>query len=153
MEYLLTPNNTRVVAKSANGRVPVDITQGIAFSGDEAIEFEDEHGTVPFFFQKDYAQAAADSVTDFAHRTPVKRVFYSLGGKYLLLLGVPWSWINSAPAGDLIIDPTTTVTNSDDTYLQEATNFGTNISQVIGKSTGSYKKRTIIKFNISGGAE
>jgi len=59
------------------------------------------------------------------------------------------NWINSAPAGDLIIDPTT-ITNSDDTYLQDATNFGSNTSLVIGKSTGSYKKRTLIKFNITG---
>lgn len=149
MEYLLTPNNTKVVAKAATGRVPVDINKGIAFNGDEPIEFEDEHGTVPFFFQKDYAHAAADSVTDFADRTPVKRIFYSLNGKYLLLVGVPWSWVNSAPAGDIIIDPTASVTNSDDVRLYDGNNYGTSTILAVGKFlSGGFKARTLIKFNL-----
>jgi len=107
---------------------------------------------VPFFFQKDYAHAAADSATDFANRTPVKRIFYSLGGKYLLLVGVPWSWINSAPAGDLIIDPTAPVTNSDDVRLYDTANYGSNTILAAGKhpSGGTLKARTLIKFNLSG---
>jgi len=91
MEYLLTPNNTKVLAKRSTGKIPIDLNKSLAFNGDEPTDFEDEHGTVPFFFQKDYAHATADSVTDFANRTPVQRIFYSLGGKYLLLVGVPWS--------------------------------------------------------------
>jgi len=77
MEFLLTPNNTKVLAHAENGKTPIDLTKRLAFNGDEPVDFEDEQGVVPFFFQKDYAYAAADSVTDFANRTPVKRVFYS----------------------------------------------------------------------------
>jgi len=149
MEFLLTPNNTKVLANATNGRVPIDINKSLAFNGDEPIEFEDETAVVPFSFQKDYAYAAADSVTDFANRTSVKRIFYSQGGKYSMLIGVPWSWINSSPQGDLIIDPTTTAIGNDDVYLQDATQYGSNTSLVIGKSTGTNKKRTIIKFDVS----
>lgn len=67
-----------------------------------------------------------------------------------MLVGVPWSWIDSAPEGDLIIDPTTTVTSSNDTYLQDATNHGSSAPLIIGKSSGTDKKRTVIKFNLSG---
>jgi len=74
----------------------------------------------------------------------MRRYFYSDRGKDYMLVGVPWSWIDSAPEGDLIIDPTTTVTSSNDTYLQDATNFGSSTSLVIGKSSGANKKRTII---------
>jgi len=150
MEFLLTPNNINAFARRQGNKLPLKQGNNFTFDGDKPIEFEDEHTTLHFFFPKDYAHAVADSVTGFANRLGIKRVFYSQGGKNFMLVGVPLNWINSAPAGDLIIDPTTTVTNSDDTYLQDATNFGTNTSLVIGKSSGSFKKRTIIKFNISG---
>jgi len=149
MEFLLTPDNTKVLAHAAMGRVPIDINQSLAFNGDEPVDFEDEHGTVPFFFQKDYAYAAADSLTDFANRTPVKRVFYSEDGKYYLLVGVPWSWINTAPLGDLIIDPTTTVTNSSDVRLMDGGFYGSGASLSIAKNTGVNKSRSIISFNVS----
>ena len=120
MEFLLTPNNINTFARRQGNKLPIKQGNDFVFDGDEPIEFEDEHTTLHFFFPKDYAHAVADSITDFANRTSIKRIFYSQGGKNYMLVGVPWSWINSAPTGDLIIDPTTTVTNSDDTYLQDA---------------------------------
>jgi len=152
MEFLLTPNNTKVLAKAANGRVPVDINKSLAFNGDEAIEFEDEHGTVPFFFQKDYAHAVADSVTDFANRTPVKRIFYSQGGKYLLLVGIPWSWLEIAPSGNLIIDPTTNAATNEDVRLYDAGNYGSDTKLAVGKfpNAGNWKSRSLISFNLTG---
>jgi hypothetical protein len=91
-----------------------------------------------------------DSATGYAGRVSVKRYFYSEKGKHYMLVGVPWNWINTAPAGTLIIDPTTTVTNSEDTRLQDAGNYGSGTTLAIGKPSGGNKRRVIIKFNITG---
>ena len=150
MEFLLTPNNINVFAQRQGNKTPIKQGNDFVFNGDEPIAFEDADSTLHFFFPRDYAHAVADSTTDFANRTSIKRIFYSQGGKNYMLVGVPWSWLNSSPQGDLIVDPTTTVTSSNDTYLQDATNYGSSTSLIIGKSSGTDKKRTIIKFNISG---
>ncbi|MGH7596879.1 MAG: hypothetical protein ACREOI_11045 [bacterium] len=71
-----------------------------SFDGDDPIDFEDADSTLHFFFPKDYAYAAADSVTDFANRISLRRYFYSDRGKDYMLVGVPWSWIDSAPEGE-----------------------------------------------------
>jgi len=149
MEFLITPNNTKVLAHAANGRVPIDVSKSLAFSGEEPVDFEDEHGTVPFFFQKDYAYAAADSLTDFSNRVNVKRIFYSQDGKTYLLIGVPWSWVNTAPFGDLIIDPTTTVTNSTDVRIMDTGYYGPGGSLSIAKNTSVSKSRSLVSFNVS----
>ena len=149
MEFLLTPNDINVFARRQGAKTPIKRGNDFVFVGDDPIEFEDDIEALHFFFPKDYAHAVADSVTDFANRTSLRRYFYSQGGKNYMLVGVPLSWISSAPAGDLVIDPTTTVIGNDDVYLQDATNSGSNSSLIIGKSTGTDKKRTIIKFNVS----
>jgi len=149
MEFLITPNNTKVLAHASSGRVPIDINKSLAFSGEEPVDFEDEHGTVPFFFQKDYAYAAVDSLTDFSNRVNVKRIFYSQDGKTYLLIGVPWNWINSVPAGDLIIDPTTSITDNRDVRLMDGGFYGTGASLSIGKNAGVNKSRSLVSFNVS----
>jgi hypothetical protein len=150
VEFMLTPNNLNAFARREGGKIPVKQGNNFAFEGDDFIDFEDEHETRHFFFPKDYAWAVADSVTDFSGRISVKRYFYSDRGKHYMLAGVPWNWINTAPAGALIIDPLATVTNSDDTRLQDAGNYGSGTSLVIGKPSGGNKRRTIIKFNVTG---
>jgi len=151
MEFLLTPNNTKVLANRAAGKVPIDVNKSLAFNGDEPIDFEDETGVVPFFFEKDYAHAMADSVTDFANRVSVKRVFYTENGKQYLLVGVPWSWLNAAPAGEIVIDPSTSAAASDDVRLYDGSNYGTSTILAVGKfPSGGFKARTLIKFNLSG---
>jgi hypothetical protein len=71
-------------------------------------------------------------------------------GKNYLLVGVPWSWIDSAPTGDLVIDPTTSVGASDDVWLEDnATGLGSSTQVIIGKAANYPKKRTLIKFNTS----
>lgn len=67
-----------------------------------------------------------------------------------MLVGVPLDWINSAPAGDLIIDPTTTVTTSDDVRLLDASNYGAGGSLSVGKKAGVNKSRSLIKFSLTG---
>ncbi|MGH7495435.1 MAG: DNRLRE domain-containing protein [bacterium] len=65
-----------------------------------------------------------------------------------MLVGVPWSWVNTAPAGDLIIDPTAYVDYASDTRLQNATKYGSDLELIVGKKAGVVKKRTIIKFDL-----
>jgi RHS repeat-associated protein len=105
-----------------------------------------------FFFPKDYAYAAADSVTDFSNRVSLRRYFYSDRGKDYMLVGVPWSWIDSAPEGDLIIDPTTNAATNEDVRLYDTGNYGNDTKLAIGKfpSGGTLKARTLIKFDLSG---
>jgi len=150
MEFLLTPNNINAFARRQGNKLPIKQGNDFVFDGDESIEFEDENSTLHFFFPKDYAHAAADSTTGFSNRISLRRYFYSQGGKHYMLVGVPWNWINSAPAGDLIIDPTTSVGASDDVWLEDlATGLGGSTQFLIGKAASYPKKRTIIKFNTS----
>ena len=83
-----------------------------------------------------------------------------LFGKYPLLVGVPcrrthvvpWSWINSSPAGALIIDPTTNAATNEDVRLYDAGNYGTDTKLAVGKfpNTGNWKSRSIINFSLTG---
>jgi len=148
----LTPNNINAFARKPTGKTPIKQGNDFVFNGDEPIEFEDENTTLHFFFPKDYAFAAADSVTDFINRANLKRVFFSQNGKHYLLVGVPWTWINSSPAGALIIDPTTNAATNEDVRLYDAGNYGTDTKLAVGKfpNTGNLKSRSVINFSLSG---
>ena len=152
MEFLLTPNNLNVFARRAAGKTSIKQGDNFSFNGDDPIDFEDEHSTLHFFFPKDYAHAVADSVTVSSTRVSLRRYFYSQGGKHYMLMGVPWNWVNSAPEGDLIIDPTTTVGTSDDVWLEDTFNYdGHSVGLLIGIAADPFpKKRTIIKFDVAG---
>jgi RHS repeat-associated protein len=152
MAFLLTPANINVFARRQGGKTPVKQGNNFGFDGDDQIEFEDADSTLHFFFPKDYAYAAADSVTDFSNRVSMRRYFYSDRGKDYMLVGVPWSWIDFAPAGDLIIDPTTNAATSDDVRLYDAGNYGSDTKLAVGKfqNTGNLKARTLISFNLTG---
>jgi len=65
---------------------------------------------------------------------------------------VPWSWINSSPAGALIIDPTTNAATNEDVRLYDAGNYGTDTKLAVGKfpNTGNWKSRSIINFSLTG---
>ncbi|MDZ7360478.1 MAG: hypothetical protein ONB46_07090 [candidate division KSB1 bacterium] len=104
---MLTPANINVFVRRQGRKTPIIHDNNFGFYGDDPIEFEDADSTLHFFFPKDYAYAAPDSVTDFSNRVSMRRYFYSDRGKDYMLVGVPLSWMDSAPEGDLIIDPTT----------------------------------------------
>ncbi len=152
IEFLLTPNNIKVFARRQGGKTPIKQGNNFSFDGDDPIDFEDADSTLHFFFPKDYARAVNDSATGFANQPSVRRYFYSDRGKDYMLVGVPWDWIDTAPVGDLIIDPTTSVATSEDVWLENTSNFDQNSAGLlIGKAANPYpKKRTIIKFNIAG---
>jgi RHS repeat-associated protein len=152
MEFLLTPANINVFARRPNGKEPIKHGNSFSFYGDDPIEFEDADSTLHFFFPKDYAYAAADSVTDFSNRVSMRRYFYSDRGKDYMLVGVPWNWIVAAPEGDLIIDPTTNAAASEDVRLYDAGNYGSDTKLAVGKfqNTGNLKARTLISFNLTG---
>lgn len=152
MEFFLTPANINVFARRPNGKTPIKQGNSFGFDGDDQIEFEDADSTLHFFFPKDYAYAAADSITDFSNRVSMRRYFYSDRGKDYMLVGVPWNWIDSAPEGDLIIDPTTNAATSVDVRLYEAGNHGSDTKLAVGKFTNAnnYKARKLINFNLSG---
>jgi hypothetical protein len=63
MEFLLTPANINAFARRPNGKTPIKQGNSFGFDGDDPIDFEDADSTLHFFFPKDYAYAAADSVT------------------------------------------------------------------------------------------
>jgi RHS repeat-associated protein len=152
MEFLLTPAHINVFARQPAGKTPIKQGNSFSFDGDDPIEFEDADSTLHFFFPKDYAHAVGDSLTGFSSRVSLRRYFYSDRGKDYMLVGVPWNWIDSAPEGDLIIDPTTSVATSEDVWLESTSNNdGNSAGLLIGKAADPYpKKRTIIKFNIAG---
>jgi RHS repeat-associated protein len=149
VEFMLTPNNLNVFARRQSGKTPVKQGDLFAFEGDEPIDFEDADSTLHFFFPKDFAWAVNDSATGFANQTSVRRYFYSDRGKDYMLVGVPWSWINSAPQGTLIIDPTTSVATSADVWIENLANKNSYTILLIGKAAGYNRKRTLIKFNVA----
>lgn len=148
----MTPNNINVFAWRQGNKTPIKQGDDFVFNGDEPIAFEDTDSTLHFFFPRDYAHAVADSTTDFANRTSIKRIFYSQGGKNYMLAGVPWSWLNSSPQGDLIIDPTTNAATNEDVRLYDAGNYGSDTKLAVGKfpNAGNLKSRSVINFSLSG---
>jgi hypothetical protein len=151
MEFILTPANINVLARRPTGKTPIKQGSNFGFDGDDPIDFEDADSTLHFFFPKNYAWAWGDSVTEFASQVSLRRYFYSDRGKDYMLVGVPWSWVNSAPEGDVIIDPTVQPAASDDVWLEDASNYdGHAAGLLIGKAGGFPKKRTVIKFNVAG---
>jgi len=102
-EFILTPANLQAFARVGNGRVPIKQGNNFVFNGVDRIDFEDADSTLHFFFPEDNAYALADSV----NHINVTRVFSSQRGKDYLLVGVPYTWLEAAPKGTLIVDPTT----------------------------------------------
>ncbi len=149
----MTPANINVFARRPAGKIPIKQGNTFFFDGDDPIDFEDADSTLHFFFPKDYARAVNDSATGFANQPSVRRYFYSDRGKDYMLVGVPWSWINTAPQGTLIIDPSVSPVASEDVWLENAGNNGASTILLVGKArdpwTNYPKKRTIIKFNTS----
>jgi hypothetical protein len=159
IEFKLTPDNLNVFARTNEGRRPVKQGNVYAYEGEDPIGVEDEIANLLFFSPKGVAWAQNDSATEgqatgFAGQTNVTRYFYSDKDKDYQLVGVPWRWVNSAPAGDLIIDPPVTVATSEDTWLESSGNNGGTTILLVGKArlpmTNFPKKRTIIKFNVAG---
>ncbi len=150
-EIDLWPGNIKAMAQTPSGKVPIKNGNRFAFNGTDPIDFEDAQENLYFSFPSDYAWAANDSTGE--NVVPVFRVFNTQQGRHYLFVGVPWTWVNDAPAGPLIIDPTVTIDNSNnafrDTRLQTATNFGTDVTLMVGKKSDSVKKRTIIKLDFS----
>ncbi len=80
-------------------------------------------------------------------------MFYTERGKHYLLVGVPYTWLKTAPAGELVIDPTVSVATSEDVWLEDTSNkngSGSTTGLIVGKTASYPKKRTIIKFNLAG---
>ena len=69
------------------------------------------------------------------------------------MIGVPLSWLDAQPAGDVVIDPTTSVSANDDVWLEDTGNKNSHQLIIVGKSrtpTTDYpKKRTVIEFDVS----
>ncbi len=149
-EFKLTPDNLRAFAKTPSGRVPVKERGRFGFNGESPIAVEDEFANPHLFFSKDYAWAEADSANDFVARATIRRYIYTDRGKDYMLVGVPWSWVNQASKGNLIIDPTVVVAQPADVYLQDTFNHGASTSLIIGKTAGVSKKRTLLQFNLAG---
>lgn len=152
MEFLLKPASINIFGRRRNGKTPIRQGNNFGFDGDDPIDFEDADSTLHFFFPKDYAYAEADSVTDFSNRVSMRLYFHSDRGKDYMLIGVPWIWIDSAPEGVLIIDPTTNAATSEDVRLYDGSNYGDDPKLTVGKfpNASQYKTRTLITFNLSG---
>ncbi len=94
--------------------------------------------------------AEADSANDSVARARIRRYIYTDRGKDYMLVGVPWSWVNQASKGALIIDPTVMVAQPADVFLQDGSNHGASTALMIGKNAGVSKKRRLLQFNLAG---
>lgn len=151
VEFALTPASIKVFARRQTGNAPVKQGNVFAFEGDDPIDFDDADSTLHFFFPRDYAWAVADSVTNFAGRGSVTRVFYSQAGKDYLLVGMPYNWLQTSPAGELVIDPTVTVTTvPHDAYITSGypTTNNNNAALWIGNHYPGIC-RALVQFNLS----
>jgi len=54
---------------------------------------------------------------------PVRRFFYTERGRHYLLAGVPYPWLQSAPKGELVLDPTVSMDATQDVWLQDTLNL------------------------------
>lgn len=151
-EIYLWPGNIKAMAQTPSGKVPIRNGNRFAFDGTDQIDFEDAQENLYFSLPNDYAWAANDGSGE--NVVPVFRVFNTQQGKHYLLIGVPWTWVNAAPNGPLIIDPTITIDNNlddvtRDTRLQNATKWGSDATLMVGKKSDSVKKRSVLKFDFA----
>jgi hypothetical protein len=151
-EIDLQPSNIKAMARTPTGKTPIKNGNRFVFNGTDPIDFEDAQENLYFSLPNDYAWAANDSTGE--NIVPVFRVFYTQQGRHYLLLGVPWAWVNAAAKGPLVIDPTITIDNNlddvtRDTRLQNAANWGSDVTLMVGKKSDSVKKRSLLKFDFA----
>ncbi|NUM79132.1 DNRLRE domain-containing protein, partial [candidate division KSB1 bacterium] len=144
-EFSIFPGNVNALAHTSGGRKPIKTGNRFAYDGEGRLDFEYDAEDLYCFFPPDFAWA----VNNEEDRIPVRRIVYSERGKNYLLIGVPWRWVREAAPGPLIIDPTTNLTASDDTYLYGANNIN-NSQLFVGKYQCTDKKRALVRFNVCG---
>jgi len=149
-EFKLTPNNLQIFARTSSGRTRIKTHGRFAFNGEGQVEIEDEDTNLRLFLPEDFAWAEADSANENVERAKIRRYIYTERGKDYMYVGVPWEWVNNAAKGNLIIDPTTTAATNQDTRLEDASNYGSGVTLTIGKPAGLVKRRTILKFDLTG---
>ena len=151
MEFQAIPNSIKGFARShSRNKTPIKNGNKFDFDGEDHIEFEDQDETLHFFFPQDFAWLGSDSTDNASSRVPVRRYFYSKGNKHFMLVGVPWQWINQAPAGELIIDPSpTTVAVDRDVYIVDETNKNYKKFLEVGIADNLPKRRSLIKFDLN----
>ena len=151
MEFQAIPNSIKGFARShSRNKTPIKNGNKFDFDGEDHIEFEDRDETLHFFFPQDFAWLGSDSTDNASSRVPVRRYFYSKGNKHFMLVGVPWLWVNQAPAGELIIDPSpTTVAVDRDVYIVDETNKNYKKFLDVGIADNLPKRRSLIKFDLN----
>jgi len=123
------------------------------FQGMQRIAFKNLRKKAQFFLPLDFACLQPEDSTVTGNTIQkLKRRFITRNGKLFVVSGVPYSWITSIPNGDVVIDPTLTITPgaSDDTWLENTTVKGGQTLLIVGKHGGGYpKKRTLVKFPVT----
>ena len=149
-QFDLSPAQMRVKAKPRVGpRKDVKTGNVFNFEGKDRIEFSDGDSTFYAFFPEDFAVSVGDSAV--TGKEPVLRRFYSERGKHFFAVGVPYSWIANAPAGDIVIDPTVATGATQDVWLETASNLNAHAAGLlVGKAGLGLTKRTLVQFDLSG---
>ncbi len=119
------------------------------FEGKDKIEFSDKDSTLYAFFPRDFAVSVGDSV--LTGKEPVLRLFYTERGKHFFAAGIPYAWLETAQAGDIIIDPTVATGATQDVHIENTSNQDGHIDGLkIGALNLDLAKRILIKFDLLG---
>ena len=123
----------------------------IDFEGFENLLLKRLGREASFFLPLDYAylENAADSLVSNYYQ--LKRRIVTHNGKVYVITGVPYTWLTALPEGDVVLDPTFSVSPGavDDTWLELNSVKGYQPLLIIGKHINYPKKRTLLKFDIS----
>lgn len=116
-EFFITPANLTAYARIDTSKVPIVSNGRFSYAGEDRLEFEDQDENLHFFLPRGSAWVEDDSTAALMARTAVRRQVYTDGGKHIMLVSVPYTWLERAPAGTLIIDPSTGVAVNRDVWI------------------------------------
>lgn len=118
--------------------------------GDMRIDFRTIRNELKFFFPVDYAFYKDEDELNIQTKKVRKRLIQK-NGKHYLLAGIPLQWIRDLPEGEVVIDPTVSISDiPNDTYIQgsSTTNYSSYSYFYVG-AVGSPYRRGLIQFDFS----
>lgn len=120
------------------------------FEGNKGIALKRFGKQLRFFLPTDFAYHRNTSDSSLTS-IDLKRRIITRNGKIYVVSGVPYNWINSLPQGRVVIDPAPVVSNiAEDTWLEFNSVKGDEEFLIVGKSGVTPKKRSLLKFDLSG---
>jgi hypothetical protein len=175
-QYGMDPENTLLVFKmhfqidkdmlvlaesdTIGGKTEKNKTLAFNYAGYKNLQFNSSRGKRQFCISEDRAffPASSDSSGNDERNIKVWKKLETINGRNTLFTGVPVTWLQNAPEGSVVVDPTIIIqpTEGDgkDNFIYRGgggnDNYGASGAIQVGPNQTSYERRGLIQFDLSG---